>query len=662
MTQTFTSFSDFKKRYPIRANDDTMLLGSGSYGKVIKVEDQLETEWVAIKISEFKGDDSKSLQAEINLAKAIPRQTNIARYDACYRLETDTSLSDFAVMKYYQDGNLATLLKNERLTKTQVYDLTKGILLGLQHLHQNRIVHRDFKPANILISRDNGGRLIPKIADFGLSKLVGNDEIDSSDFDLSDGRGTPSYKAPEQIEGSRVSFNLDLWAFGVILYEIMLGEKPFNVDVRAVSEQAARRAVELKIIGVELPDKIRHIPEPYQQIIRRCLVRDIHRRARKESELLDLLDNIPALLKEAQAFESQGNYDEARTLYEQILRCSPDHVAATRGRASCIDKSRPTIVEPAVEQTDVYVKKTAPVVVDLPTDVYAPTTVAASVSTSVKRPVSLPVYWKYAFPAAVAVGGIGLFVFMHFSSQKDAKTGVTGGPVRIDSTNSLPKQVGTTTMRPAPASTVLKANRTNVVALVRVMQGRGDGKEAKSIFAAYNRALTGTPAQQMAVLQRMKSLSKTYATPVETVVLTAPETTTKAAAPTATMPAPPTTAAAKQEPPVAAKADPPKPDPAEVKKAAQDEYENLIDKGTVLIANGNNKPGAIAQFNEARQLASKHDLNTAKAHEKYAQYFSKGNRILDSDDYDGAKPWFLVAQSLENTTEVRAKIKICNNQ
>lgn len=109
MNQTFTSFLDFKKRYPIRPNDEGVLLGSGSYGRVIKVEDQVDTEWVAIKISEFKGNDAKSLQAEVELAKKIPRQANIARYDACHRLETDTSVSDFAVMKYYPDGNLADL-------------------------------------------------------------------------------------------------------------------------------------------------------------------------------------------------------------------------------------------------------------------------------------------------------------------------------------------------------------------------------------------------------------------------------------------------------------------------------------------------------------------------------------------------------------------------
>ena len=311
------------------------MLGSGSYGRVIKVEDQVETEWVAVKISEFKGSDAKSLKAEVELAQRVPRHSNIARYDACYRLETDTSVSDFAIMKYYPDGNLADLLRHVKLTSSQIYDLTKGILMGLRHLHQHHIVHRDFKPANILISRDSAGCFIPKIADFGLSKLVSDEEFDGSDFDLSDGRGTPSYKAPEQIEGSKVSFNLDLWAFGVILFEIMTGEKPFRVDQRNASEQSVRREIEKKIVTVELPGSIEQIAEPYRSIIRRCLVRDIRERARKEDELLDLLDRIDALVAEAGALFERGQYDEALGVYEHIHAKRDNQPEAQRGIDQC---------------------------------------------------------------------------------------------------------------------------------------------------------------------------------------------------------------------------------------------------------------------------------------------------------------------------------------
>lgn len=289
MSATFNSYSDFRKRYPIQFGDDTTWLGTGTYGKVMKVEDQVETEWVAIKISEYRHDDAKSLKAEVELAQKVPRHVNIARYDACYRLETEVGVSDFAIMKYYPEGNLADLLKARRLSDGELRELVRGILEGLKVLHQRRIVHRDFKPANILISRDNRGRLIPKIADFGLSKFVAEEEVDSSDFDLSDGRGTPSYKAPEQIMGGRVSFNLDLWAFGVILYEMATGEKPFNRGSQS-SEFTQRRELERQITTVQLPDGLSRVPEPFQSMIRLCLVRDIRQRVRKPDDLLAYLE------------------------------------------------------------------------------------------------------------------------------------------------------------------------------------------------------------------------------------------------------------------------------------------------------------------------------------------------------------------------------------
>lgn len=335
-TQPYTTLSEFRLRYPIRVGPDT-LLGSGTYGKVVKVEDQVETEWVAVKISEYKGDDVRSLRAEVELARNVPRQANIARYDACYRLDTDTGTSDFAIMRYYPDGNLAEFMRANVLDQTQIDQLVRGILQGLQHLHRHRIVHRDFKPANILISRDNRGRIIPKIADFGLSKLVRDDEIDSSDFDLSDGRGTPSYKAPEQIEGGRVSFNLDLWAFGVILYELLTGEKPFSSGLRAGSEQSVKRAIELKITAVRLPERLQSISEPYQTIIRRCLVKDIRQRVRKEAELFDWLDGVQPLLVQAQGLVVDGKYTEALLSYEAVLALRPDNNIAIQGIDTCHD-------------------------------------------------------------------------------------------------------------------------------------------------------------------------------------------------------------------------------------------------------------------------------------------------------------------------------------
>ncbi|MGV3556522.1 protein kinase domain-containing protein [Larkinella arboricola] len=722
MAQTFTSFQEFKRRYPIRPNDPGASLGSGSYGRVIKVEDQLETEWVAIKISEFKGNDSKSLKAEVELARRVPRQANIARYDACYRLETDTSISDFAIMKYYPDGNLADLLQRETLTPAQRYDITKGILLGLQHLHRHRIVHRDFKPANILISRDNAGRFIPKIADFGLSKLVSDDELDASDFDLSDGRGTPSYKAPEQIEGSKVSFNLDLWAFGIILYEMLTGEKPFRSKSRNASEQSIRREIEKKIVTVELPPRLAEINEPYQTMIRRCLVRDIHARVRREEELLDLLDQIPPLMEEAEKLVERQAYEQAMALYErvlarrenhpeaekkvaqcksgiqqqhithllheadrlvayrqmegakdryeQVLRLDPAQETAVRGLAFCIEQLRPKTVEATAELTDVYVPES--------TDLFAPppvapepvptprlkkqTTppkpvVAPAVSPGkavpekvVSQPVAQPSGWRFPWrlitPATVLIGGM-----VWYFTQKPP---VGGHLVQMQTPSSGSEKATSDAMEVAntvgdapPAERTEPGSFVDTKAAhskrVNVALGKArrafEQKDYETVLMLTNSALLLDPTRQdvmdlrNAAEQESKKSEKN-----------------------------PAGDNTQQPPDVAANPIEPSGEDKRLKaqKEFQDRYELLMEEGTKAIGS-NNKARAAATFTNAQTLAREHDLNTVKADAAYADCMRRGQSYFNRDEFEGAKGWYLVAQALKDTEEVRRKIKQCSN-
>lgn len=591
MNQYFTSFSEFRQRYPIRPGDPGALLGSGSYGKVLKVEDQVETEWVAIKISEFKGQDARSLRAEVELAQRLPRQANIARYDACYRLETDTGISDFAIMKYYPDGNLADLLRTTRLSVEQIKTITGGILLGLKHLHQNRIVHRDFKPANILISRDNQGRFIPKIADFGLSKLVSEEEIDSSDFDLSDGRGTPSYKAPEQIEGGRVSFNLDLWAFGVILYEMMTGEKPFSVNGRTGTESSLKREIEMKIVTVATPPRLAEIQDPYQTIIRRCLVRDIRQRVRREDELLDLLNERTPVAQFTTA--STNDIADATDIWiEQQIDLQTDIFPAVTPNPALnpIQTHTPAVPLPA----------SAPVLVTDAKPLVQPSVVMVSdelpkLSSAMLTQTIKPNQRQSMWYGVVAAGALTIVLGVWVSGRDAIEPKeITGKSVEITEV-ALPKPKS---KDPKPPASVI-VHREN----------RRPGKSVAQ------------PAQQ-AVIVPVLPISKPSAKPTETKPAELLETERLAEKQTA--------------------------------------YDALLQKGSALVQQGD-KSGGIELFGQARQLADGHDLNTSKAQERYANYFQRGMTLFENDEVELAKSWFLVAQSLKNTTEVQTKIRQCSN-
>jgi len=640
---SITTFAEFYKRYPIKPNDDSYVLGSGTYGKVVKVEDQVETEWVAVKISEFKGNDTKSLKSEVEIAQKIPRQVNIARYDTCYRLETTTNICDFAIMKFYPDGNLLHLIKNTQLSIHQKEELIKGILFGLQHLHKHRIVHRDFKPANILISRDTSGKIIPKIADFGLSKLVQEEEIESSDFDLSDGRGTPSYKAPEQIEGGKVSFNLDIWAFGVILYEIFVGEKPFVINSKTGSDQSLKREIEHKIVSVEIPHKINNIPEPFQLMIRRCLVKDIHVRARKVEELLDILDgvaqlheevtllmaankfedaifvykqilkkreqdkksiegikncqkhidehHIQKLLSDANDFFNRKEYDIAEAKYKEVRDLEPNNLIALDGikksdneRLSQAKLYNEELTDTWEESTDLYIDSKSAIQKNIPIIPNNKIVVPNQNNVSYKSQVF------FSIIGLVALLSIGFYWLSNKTNSKNTET--------EQSTSSLSTVLDAPNSNPRSSSSAIKTNKI--------------------------------------IQPNIKKKNDNLPIPQEHIVTSLPI-----------------------KPPVEIDASV---NTALELQKLQEEYDMLIDKGINAISSGNNKTLAINTFSLARQKAdSNPKIKRNKAGSAYNLYFNKGNRIFENEEYSGALAWYLVAQSLMSTPDLSKKIKECNN-
>ena len=283
MPKTYDSLAEFQRDYQYDLSNPNMHLGEGSYAIVVRAFDNQHNKWVALKIG-------KDLMQEYEAAKNLNHR-NIANYEACYHInDRNIGPRDYAVMQLYQEGSLRVLLQKTTLLETQKKELVRGILEGLQYLHAQKRIHRDLKPGNILITQLPNGNYRPQITDFGLTKLVNqNDYIDGSDVQLSDGRGTASYKAPEQIVGETAHYNLDLWAFGVILYEIITGERPFKRGTEG-SDKQRDTELERQIKNVALPPNLLSVPQPYQAMIRRCLVKDIHQRVRKASELLQMLD------------------------------------------------------------------------------------------------------------------------------------------------------------------------------------------------------------------------------------------------------------------------------------------------------------------------------------------------------------------------------------
>jgi eukaryotic-like serine/threonine-protein kinase len=293
-----TNFAQFRDRYQYDPRKDK--LGEGGFGAVYKAHDNVLTRTVAIKRAIVRDDQKYTLRGEVELAKNMPMHTNIAFYEnETYRFEnSEGEEHDYAIMQYYPQGNLSQYLKNQPIDADMRKSLVEGFLLGVAHLHQNRVIHRDLKPSNILITLAPNALPVPKIADFGISKIA----VDKHSLSGST-TYTLAYMSPEQGRLERIDHRSDLWAVGAVIYFICTGRHLFSPDGKADTE-AYEAQIRNKVLNAILPNDIAFLPAPYNEMIRRCLIVDRNQRAQSATELLLLF-----------APNNQQEYDD-RTIFE----------------------------------------------------------------------------------------------------------------------------------------------------------------------------------------------------------------------------------------------------------------------------------------------------------------------------------------------------------
>lgn len=285
------NFESFRRNYDYDVSNDH--LGDGSSGNVFKAWDKQKSKYVALKIVHYKNSeiDKYSLAAEVNIAKSIEDKKNIAVYEDCLRLKSDTGIVDVALMQFYDNGNMKKYLQSKELSVEAKDHLINGIINGLDQIHSNKIIHRDLKPENILIAIAPSGEVIPKIADFGISKK--SDNINNSQFTHTLLAGTIAYSSPEQLREDTASlkFNTDIWSLGVIIYEILTGQNPFTQNINSnISKEERRRTILKRIKNQTIPDDINKIGAPYKEIIERCIVVDPLKRASSIKEIKAVIE------------------------------------------------------------------------------------------------------------------------------------------------------------------------------------------------------------------------------------------------------------------------------------------------------------------------------------------------------------------------------------
>jgi serine/threonine protein kinase/formylglycine-generating enzyme required for sulfatase activity len=207
----------------------TAKLGSGGFGAVYRGFDEVLRRDVAIKVPLrsriSKPEDVEAYLAEGRMLASLDHAHIVPVYDADH---TDNGLC-FVVSKFIEGSDLARKIAGARPAWPEAVELVAKVAEALHYAHKRGLVHRDVKPANILL--DAEGK--PYVADFGLA-------LKEDDYGKSGGIcGTPAYMSPEQAngEGHRVDGRSDIFSLGVVFYELLTGRRPFRGDTAQILQQ-----------------------------------------------------------------------------------------------------------------------------------------------------------------------------------------------------------------------------------------------------------------------------------------------------------------------------------------------------------------------------------------------------------------------------------------
>lgn len=253
-------------------------LGKGGMGIVYRAEDKRLDEVVALKVlrPEVLKDDPTLLQRfkeELRLARRITHKNVLRTHD----FDVTQDGTPYISMEYLEGVTLKELIQGKGALPAGVgLRISKQMCAGLNAAHQQGVVHRDIKPHNMLILPETGEL---KIMDFGIAR---RSEMQADGGLTTDGMvmGTPDYMAPEQAQGRPADFRSDIYALGVVLFEIFTGRLPFQGETLM--------ATVLKHIQEPPPDPRQanpRLPADLAQLILRCLEKDPARRFQRAGDI-----------------------------------------------------------------------------------------------------------------------------------------------------------------------------------------------------------------------------------------------------------------------------------------------------------------------------------------------------------------------------------------
>src|SRR5579872_5618500 len=233
------------------------LLGKGGMGEVYRADDLTLGQAVALKfLPDAAASDEALLERfrnEVRIARRVSHPNVCRVYDV-----GEVDGQTFFTMEYVDGEDLASLLRRiGRLPHDKAVEIARQLCAGLAAAHERGVVHRDLKPANVMIDGDGNVR----ITDFGLAVAAGTAGVERA--------GTPQYMAPEQLAGQPATIQSDIYALGLILFEVFTGRRAFDAKTMADLIRQHEDG------SITTPSSVVHDLDPaVERIIMRCLEKD----------------------------------------------------------------------------------------------------------------------------------------------------------------------------------------------------------------------------------------------------------------------------------------------------------------------------------------------------------------------------------------------------
>jgi tRNA A-37 threonylcarbamoyl transferase component Bud32 len=252
----------------------TRCIGRGGMGVVYLARQEALDREVVVKL--VRNDDPQDesatrFQREARSLSRLPHPNIVQVYD--HGLDPESGLL-FIAMEYIHGITLSRYLKRHvRLSVGEFRSIADQILAGVAEAHRHHLIHRDLKPSNVMLTSNDGENLRVKLLDFGLSKVTGTDDVLTQTNQMI---GSAMYMAPEQLKGRPVDARADVYALGVLFYQMLSGTKPYHGDEphQVFAQQIGGHVIPM----AEALPRNHDVPQALIELVERCMSLDLDRR------------------------------------------------------------------------------------------------------------------------------------------------------------------------------------------------------------------------------------------------------------------------------------------------------------------------------------------------------------------------------------------------